>query len=237
MARATESEVAARVPHALATLAHIILVVAIPVLLLVSPVYLIASPAYMWHEYGLRSFPSSIRFSAPERLLLSSTIVKYVMGRATEQEMATLRTDAGETALRDEEVQHLIDVRVVMDGFRLAHALLLVLALLSVALVWYSAHRAMLPLYLRQGVWIAAGLIFFIVLASVLNFDVFFTRFHQIFFSEGSWLFFEDDTLIQLYPLPLWIDAIWKIGVLVALEMALLYALAARLQRAIAVGQ
>ena len=33
---------------------------------------------------------------------------------------------------------------------------------------------------------------------------MFFTRFHQVFFSEGSWLFFEDDTLIQLYPLPLW---------------------------------
>jgi integral membrane protein (TIGR01906 family) len=226
-----------RAPHALATVARILLVVAIPVLLLVSPVYLIASPAYMRHEYGLRNFPLSMRFSAAERLRLSSTIVKYVMGRATEQEMATLRTDAGETALRDEEVQHLIDVRVVMDGFRLAHAILLLLAVLSLVLLWHSARRVMLPLYLRQGVWIAAGVIFFIVLASVLNFDVFFTRFHQIFFSEGSWLFFEDDTLIQLYPLPLWVDAVWKIGVLVAVEMALLYALAAWVRGAAMAGR
>ena len=93
------------------------------------------------------------------------------------------------------------------------------------AAVWYSARRPMLPLYLRQGVWIAAGLIVFIVVASVLNFDVFFTRFHQMFFSAGSWLFYEDDTLIQLYPLRLWSDAVWKIGVVVALEMAVVYGL------------
>jgi integral membrane protein (TIGR01906 family) len=226
-------ESAVRAPNGLATLAHIVLFVAIPILLLVSPLYLIASPAYMRHEYGLRNFPSSIRFGGAERLRLSETIVKYVMGRATEEQMATLRTDGGQAALRDEEVQHLIDVRVVIDGFRLAHAILLLLAVLSVVLVWYSGRRAMLPHYLRQGVWVAAGLIVFIVLASVLNFDVFFTRFHQIFFAEGSWLFYEDDTLIQLYPLPLWMDAVWKIGVLVALEMGLLYALAAWCQRAV----
>ena len=117
-----------RIPNALAKVAHVILMVAIPFLLLVTPLYLIASPAYMRHEYGLPNFPSSQRFSDAERLRLSTTIVKYVMGRATEEEMATLRTDAGEIALRDEEVQHLVDVRVVMDGFRLAHAALLALA-------------------------------------------------------------------------------------------------------------
>jgi len=225
------------VPGILLSLAHILLVVAIPFLLLVTPVYLVASPAYMRHEYGLRGFPPSIRFGDAERLRLSETIVKHVMGRATEEEMATLRTDAGQPALRDEEVQHLIDVRVVMDGFRLAHALLLLLAILSAALVWFSDRRAMLPFYLRQGVWVAAGLIALIVLASVLNFDVFFTRFHQIFFSEGSWLFYEDDTLIQLYPLPLWMDAVWKIGVLVAVEMGLLYGLAAWLGHAQRAGR
>jgi len=232
MEKSMETGSAVHVPDALATVAHIILMAAIPFLLLVSPVYLIASPAYMRHEYGLSSFPSSERFSAPERLRLSTTIVKYVMGRATEGDMATLRTDAGETALRDEEVQHLIDVRVVMDGFRLAHAILLASALLGALAVWHSARRGMLPVYLRQGVWIAAALIAFIVLASVINFDTFFTRFHQIFFSEGSWLFYEDDTLIQLYPLPLWIDAVWKIGVLVALGMVVVYGLAAWVQGA-----
>lgn len=233
MSETMDRRPAARAPEALAKLAHVILFIAIPFLLLVTPVYLIASPAYMRHEYGLPNFPSSQRFNDAERLRLSTTIVKYVMGRATEDEMATARTDAGEVALRGEEVQHLIDVRVVMDGFRLVHAVLLALALLSAVVVWRSARRALLPLYLRQGVWIAAGLIVFIVIASLLNFDTFFTRFHQLFFSEGSWLFYEDDTLIQLYPLPLWSDAVWKIGVLVALLMAAIYGLAAWAERAV----
>ena len=56
-----------------------------------------------------------------------------------------------------------------------------------------------------------------IILLAAINFDQFFDRFHRIFFESGSWLFYETDTLIQLYPLRYWMDATWKLGALALL--------------------
>jgi len=54
-------------------------------------------------------------------------------------------------------------------------------------------------------------LIFFIV---IFAFDSFFQYFHQLFFAENSWLFYENDTLIRLYPEKLWIDGFLIVSVL-----------------------
>jgi len=40
-----------------------------------------------------------------------------------------------------------------------------------------------------------------------VSFSSFFTTFHRIFFTGDSWLFSYSDTLIQLFPLPFWVDA------------------------------
>lgn len=113
-----------------------------------------------------------------------------------------------------------------MDGFFLAHGVALGLALLCLIVLWASGHRSAIPGLLRQGVWITLGIIALTVAASLVNFDLFFTRFHEIFFEANSWIFYQDDTLIQLYPLPLWQDAVWKIGATVLLELGIVYGLA-----------
>jgi len=46
-----------------------------------------------------------------------------------------------------------------------------------------------------------------------------------VFFRSGTWTFEWTDTLIQLYPLPFWHDAVWKYGLLVLGEAALAVAL------------
>jgi integral membrane protein (TIGR01906 family) len=47
----------------------------------------------------------------------------------------------------------------------------------------------------------------------LINFDSLFTEFHRIFFEGDTWLFQTSDTLIRLFPLPLWQDAFIFIGV------------------------
>ncbi len=210
-------------PTWLAAIARVLLVLAMPVVLLLSPLYLFVTPAFVRHEYAQKGFPPSERFAPEERLRLSDTIVNYLRGRASREEMASMRTDRGEVALLDSEVQHLVDVKVVMDAFWRAHGIGLAVALLCLIVLWASPARPSVPIALRQGVWITAGLIAAIVISSFIDFDLFFTRFHEMFFSAGSWLFLETDTLIQLYPLPFWVDAVWKIGAVVLVEMAAIY--------------
>jgi integral membrane protein (TIGR01906 family) len=214
------------------SLLRLALVIALPLVLLVSPLYVFVTPGFVRYEYATPSFPSADRFGDAERLRLSDVIVNYLRGRAGAQDMAAMRTSAGDVAMRDSEVAHIVDVRRVMDGFFVAHGVAVLVALLSVLGLGLSTRRALLPHALRQGVWVTAAIILLIVVASLIDFDAFFTRFHQLFFTGESWLFYVDDTLIQLYPPLLWMDAVWKIGVFVLGELALVYAVAWGLGRA-----
>jgi integral membrane protein (TIGR01906 family) len=218
-------------PNRFAGVARILLIVTIPILLIVTPLFIFVSPSFVRHEYSQRGFPPADRFPPAERQRLSDPILLYLRGRVTVEEMAATRTDAGEIALLPEEVQHLVDVRIVMDGFFVAYRLALLLTALALVALWSAPARAAIPWALRRGVFVCIGLMVFILLFSLMDFDLFFTRFHQMFFSEGTWTFYVEDTLIQLYPLPFWVDAVWKLAVSILAEAAALLLLANVLER------
>ncbi|MBM3189766.1 MAG: TIGR01906 family membrane protein [Chloroflexi bacterium] len=218
-------------PPWLASIAHVILVFAIPVIMVVTPLLVYVSPTWVRYQYGRTGFPPSSRFTLAERLRISDVILHYLHGRATLEQMAAAKTDGGEIALNEDEVQHLVDVKGVTDGFFRAYAVALVLALLCIAALWRSSQRERLPAALRQGVWIICGLMLLILASSLIDFDVFFTRFHQLFFQPGTWVFYVEDTLIQLYPLPFWIDTVWKLAITIMVEGLLVYGAAAGLSR------
>jgi len=67
---------------------------------------------------------------------------------------------------------------------------------------------------LRTGSWLTIGLIAFIIIMVAINFNLLFEQFHKLFFAEGSWQFFMNDTLIRLFPLPFWRDAFILVGLL-----------------------
>jgi len=218
-------------PSKLATIAGIILVAGIPVVLLVSPLYILATPAFVRHEYSRRAFPPADRFGDDERLQLSDSILAYLRGRKSREALAAVHTEGGEIALADDEVQHLADVKKVMDAMFLAHAVANLLVVICALLLWCSPQRHLLPVRLRQGVWLIAALIGVVVVSASLDFDLFFTRFHQMFFAPGTWVFDPRDTLIQLYPLPFWTDAVAKIAAVICLELGLVYGLSIALER------
>ena len=211
--------------------AYLLLVLAIPAALVLAPMYLFITPGFIRHEYGLPGFPGSVRFDAAERIEISDAILHYVRGRITREQLAAVETAEGEPALNAREVDHLADVRIVMDRLFLVQGVATLAALVAIA--WLVLRRQVLDLAagLRHGVILAAGLIVVVVGYSLLDFGAFFTAFHNLFFPPGTWTFEFTDTLIQLYPLPLWMDAVWKIGVVVAIELAAVYALGAYLRR------
>ena len=67
---------------------------------------------------------------------------------------------------------------------------------------------------LRRGGWLTLGLVVVLGGFAAISFWQFFTIFHELFFSGGSWLFLYSDTLIRLFPLPFWQDAFLFAGVL-----------------------
>jgi integral membrane protein (TIGR01906 family) len=73
----------------------------------------------------------------------------------------------------------------------------------------------------------AATLILILVLGilGALNWQQFFTDFHRIFFADGTWTFYVDDTLIRLFPAQFWMDSGIVIALLVLMVSSLVLAL------------
>ncbi|NDK31002.1 lipoprotein intramolecular transacylase Lit [Nesterenkonia haasae] len=54
-----------------------------------------------------------------------------------------------------------------------------------------------------------------IAVLAIVDWQFFFTEFHNLFFPQGNWSFPSDSTLIRLYPEQFWIDAgIWVAALL-----------------------
>ncbi len=208
-----------------------ILGLSVPIILAVSPLYGFIRPGYVEAQYRRPAFPPSWRFSPEERARLSRPILLYLQGRATVEEMAGMRTDSGQVALLPEEVQHLVDVRRVVDGFFLAHRAACAIAIVAGALLWVLGAKRAFFRALRAGAGAMLGLILLILLSALVDFNTFFTRFHQVFFREGSWIFAEEDTLIQLYPLPFWVDTVTRLVLAILAEALILLILAWWLER------
>ncbi len=211
-------------------LARLAVTVSLPVLLIASPLYYFISPAYVASQYARPGFPPSSRFTPDERQRLSDVLVNYLRGRASLDDMVSLRTDSGQIALRSQEVEHMVDVKGVTDAFFIAHPVALVLLLLGGWFTW-RVGRDEVARALRQGVWLTGGLMLLVLLTSLVDFSTFFTKFHELFFAPGTWTFFEQDTLIQLYPLVFWSDTTLLLGGVILAEAVLVYALTGFLTR------
>jgi len=204
------------------------------IVLVATPLYVYVRPAFVEMQYRRPSFPLSERFAPAERIRLSRTLVEYLRHRASYEDMATLRTDAGDLAMLPSELSHMADVHRVMDAFFWAQALALVLLIGGgVVLVWRK-RLSVLARGVRHGVVATVGLMALILISATVDFDQFFTVFHSLFFKSGTWVFYYEDTLIQLYPLPLWITAVTALAVTILGEAALLWGLAHLAERRLA---
>jgi len=113
-------------------------------------------------------------------------------------------------------------VAIAALGFK---RVLAVLGLIAALLLWFARRRERIGHALRRGVAIVGVLVALVLASSLIDFDSFFTLFHGLFFEAGTWTFYAGDTLIQLYPLPFWMNAVLVYGALVLVGVALTYAL------------
>ena len=98
------------------------------------------------------------------------------------------------------------DVQHVMQWGLLLAAVLLVLSALA---GWYLHRTApgTASAAWFAGAWLTVVLLVVAAATALLGWEQFFTAFHSLFFSSGTWTFSVTDTLIRLYPMQFWVDA------------------------------
>ena len=198
----------------LLSLLSMVLFIAFPLALALGSVDLIATKWFARHEYSLRDFPSSVLFDDVARQRLSEATIHYVRSRESTDFLRGLEYE-GTAIYIDREVEHLVDVQRVLTAVLLVQraALALVLVALAAALLVPGLRLTMLKA-IYAGCMAIVIAIAGVVLFAAINFNRFFDRFHRVFFESGTWVFYETDSLIQIYPLRFWMDATWKLGVL-----------------------
>lgn len=174
--------------------------------LLLAPYPLLARPEFTRWEYSRPGFPPSFRFSPQEREEFSMATLRYLITGETLDYLRALADESG-PIYNERELRHLADVKRVSNGALLALRLSLAFALLLAIAFLLKGWQRELAIGLLTGVLMLTGLGLALGVMALVNFDLFFTLFHRLFFEGDTWLFPYSDTLIQLYPLPFWVDA------------------------------
>lgn len=199
----------------LARTVQVIVALIFPVLTLIAAIRLIATPAFLALSYGRPGFPSDLfGFSDAQRLTYGSYGLDYLNNFAGPEYLSELKLSTGSAMFTEGEVQHMVDVKHLI-GF--SYVLGLILAVILIAGVWYLAKRYAggVRRALFSGAILTLVIIAVLSVAALMGWEAFFTQFHALFFSEGSWTFSVKDTLIRLYPEQFWVDSAIGIAVLV----------------------
>jgi len=185
---------------------QVALAISVFLVLLLLGLPFLARPDFIRREYARPEFPLSSRFDPQERLRFSEATLYYLLA---DEDIAYLQSLADEHGpiYNRRELRHMEDVKGVMKAALLVLRGALVVGVVCLALLaaWGRYREAT-----KAVVAGAVGLIGFVALiglTAMVNFNLFFTLFHRAFFEGDSWIFAYTDSLIQLYPLPFWVDA------------------------------
>lgn len=193
-----------------------------PLALLGFALRVLLTPLYYTIEYNMPYFPADeYGFTKEDRLRWAKPSVEYLVNDADISHLAGLQFDDGVPIYSGGELRHMEDVKGVVRGsLNIWYASLAVL--FALALLFWRMNA--LPEYLnglrRGGLWMIGLAMTLGLIAGagiLLNpeiFWTFFSGFHTLFFEGDSWLFYYSDTLIRLFPIRFWQDAVIAMAVI-----------------------
>jgi integral membrane protein (TIGR01906 family) len=211
----------------LLSILSLLITLMVPLMLVLISVRVIMSDTYLALEYNKPEFPEdAYGFTLQDRLTYAPFALRYLLGPAEIGYLGDLKFPNGNPLYNERELQHMVDVKQV---FQLAINVLIVGLIVLAAILIFTVRKLEGRNAIRRGL-VGGGLLTLAILAGlviffVVNWDRFFTGFHDLFFASGSWVFDYSDTLIRLFPIQFWQDTALTIGSMSAILAVLLIAL------------
>jgi integral membrane protein (TIGR01906 family) len=181
----------------------------VPFALIMLGARLLMTPFFPEIEYRMPGFPEDrYGFTLDDRLRWSKPSIEYLINDAELSFLAELKFDDGAPIYNERELSHMLDVKnviqMLLKVWLVDLGLLVLLKLLAWRGGWMDAYRA----GLSRGGFLTVGLLVALGAFAAVSFWQFFTWFHSLFFAGDSWIFRFDDTLIRLFPIRFWQDAV-----------------------------
>ncbi|MBI4731837.1 MAG: DUF1461 domain-containing protein [Chloroflexi bacterium] len=151
--------------------------------------------SFLQVEYRLPGFPpDNYGFSQADRLHYAPLALDYLLNTADISFLGDQTFPDGSPLYNGRELSHMLDVKnVVRPALWIGYgiwAFLLAVGLWARFGGWWSGYVR----GVRRGGWLTVGLAAAIGVSAAVSFWQFFTVFHSLFFSEGSWMFLYSDT-------------------------------------------
>jgi len=166
-----------------------------------SAVLALTIPVYTSALSQALAIPQSAGLPASDALKLSDAVRALIADREYDPLPATW---AGAPAFDAGAVSHLLDVRRVILAARLATGIAALLLALYATLCIARRRLERLGSGMRAGAALTGVLLVLALVAAVSDFSSFFTAFHGLFFTAGTWTFPADSLLIRLFPERFW---------------------------------
>jgi integral membrane protein (TIGR01906 family) len=187
----------------------------VPVVLVLASVRLLLTPVFLTFEYSTPNFPpDTYGFTKQDRLYWSAFALDYLINQEGISFLGDLRFADGSSVFNQRELEHMIDVKIVLQRALLVWYLSLGAMFLLGIWAWRGGWLFIFLRGLSRGGFVTSLLVFVIVVFVLASFGIFFVAFHQVFFESGTWVFNYSYTLIRLFPERFWKDIFIYVGVL-----------------------
>ena len=190
----------------------------IPFFLVMTCVRVLLTPIFIPLVYRLPGFPEDVYgFTLEDRLHWARVSLDYLLNNEGIDYLGNQRLPDSSPLYNERELSHMIDVKILLQQtFRVWTILFVILVGLGLW-AWRGGWMGAFLAALSNGGKLTLGLIAVILVFVAISFRELFTYFHKIFFTGDTWLFNYSDTLIRLFPLPLWQSLFIAVGVLTIL--------------------
>lgn len=202
-------------PQVLEKILSLVITICVPVVICVISIAFLLSPVFMNLEYNRPGFPpDSYGFTTGERVAFGNHTRRYLITDMSLDDLRELKFEDGEPIYIERELEHLLDVKIVLNGlfriFWVSAGILLLAGFYSVRI----GRERQYKVSLSRGGWLTTSLLTLIIVLSITSFQLLFVNFHLVFFEGNSWLFKYSDTLIRLFPIQFWQDIFLVFGLL-----------------------
>ncbi|GAA1873963.1 hypothetical protein GCM10009813_37880 [Brevibacterium marinum] len=202
-----DPEVPERRRSVLDVIGTIWITLAAPFILLALAVRFVASGLFVKFEYFRPGFPADqFGFGSADREHYATYVIDYLSNLDSRRYLADVIMPNGEPIFISEELNHMADVKGLISLLYLIAVIGLIGAILFG--LYMSRRNGMgIHIGLRLGSIISIVIMAAAAVLAFLGWETFFRGFHKVFFSDGTWEFYADDSLIRLFPPQFWVDA------------------------------
>ena len=200
--------------------------VTLPLLIILTAIRVALLPIFVTVEYQMLSFPPDpYGFTTADRLEWSKYSIDYLLGKISDEEIFNQTLEDGSALFNEREMKHMQDVRDLTQIVLVVWRCLIILFIAVLFMSLQLNDLDNLRFAYRKGVMSAFVIIAIILVFVALNFNLIFTKFHEVFFEGETWLFYMSDNLIRLFPLRFWRDIFIFIGLTSIIFSAVIYTL------------